>query len=69
VYGQGDAARARLPTIHPRVHQSRITTICPSGAWLSRREVLSLLGAAGALLVLGCSIDGEAATTPPPRDQ
>ena len=26
------AARARPPTIHPRVHQSWITTICPSGA-------------------------------------
>jgi len=35
----------------------------PIGRVLSRREVLSLLGAAGALLMLGCSSDGAAATT------
>ena len=39
----------------------------PIGRVLSRREVLILLGAAGALLVLGCSSDGEA-TTPSTTD-
>src|SRR5919205_1051903 len=36
----------------------------PIGRVLTRREALSLVGAAGALLFLGCSSDGEAATTP-----
>ncbi len=36
----------------------------PIGRVLSRREALSLLGAAGALLMLGCSSDSESATTP-----
>jgi protocatechuate 3,4-dioxygenase beta subunit len=36
----------------------------PIGRVLSRREALSLLGAAGALLMLGCASDSAAATTP-----